>query len=542
MTDSLTPAARLKQHFSYRVINQVRQVIDLWRHLPAQNWAANAMADFTLTVEKLVRFAQRFEAAQHEKLGRQLLSVLATIPAGHIPDSTQLAGLNQIIINLSKTALRHTDSKPAEALIPEKKPVYIALSDTDHALVMAEQMQYFGLRPELQRTAEDFTQALSRRHPAAVVLDHDFSGPGQGMELARQLQQSRETPLPVLFTCRHCTPTLEQRLQALRTGGQGFYDESDVHSLISHLERLLDPIPATAFKILIVDDSRAQATHAAGILNKAGMITQAANDPLQVMDVLAGFTPDLILMDMYMPGCNGMELAKVIRQQRQYINLPIIYLSGEEDRQRQLAAMAEGGDDFLTKPVDPGHLLATVKNRVLRARQLQNLIACDSLTGLLNHTHLLGALQDAVRHADSAPVSFVMIDIDHFKQVNDVYGHPVGDAVIRNLSLFLRQSLRKSDPIGRYGGEEFAIVLPDATAAQAAQILEDIRVNFARLIHDGADLRVTFSCGIAEWHGQSVSELVTETDQALYIAKRSGRNQICTADQPEMAAEPTDLP
>jgi len=239
------------------------------------------------------------------------------------------------------------------------------------------------------------------------------------------------------------------------------------------------------------------------------------------------------LMDMYMPGCNGMELAKVIRQQREYINLPIIYLSGEEDRERQLAAMAEGGDDFLTKPVDPGHLLTTLRNRVSRARQLQNLIACDSLTGLLNHTHLLGALQDAMRTNSDVPISFVMVDIDHFKQVNDRHGHPVGDLVIRNLSLFLRQSLRKSDPIGRYGGEEFAIILLDATAQQARQIMDDIRLNFANLIHDGQSLKVTFSCGVAEWSGQSISELVAASDQALYCAKRNGRNQVQLAGEGE---------
>ncbi|UXD86674.1 diguanylate cyclase [Thalassolituus hydrocarboniclasticus] len=533
MTDNLTPAARLKQHFSFRVINQVRQVIDLWRQLPAQHWSAERMMDFTLAVEKLVRFSQRFEAARHEKLARQLLSTLAHIAVGHSPDSAQLESLNQTIIALSKTALRHTDDKAAETLIPEKKPVYIALSNTDHALTMAEQMQYFGLRPELQRTAHDFSQALERRHPAAVVLDLDFAGPGQGLELAQSLQQSRENPLPVLFTYRETPPTLEQRLATLRNGGLGIYEEMDVQSVIGHLENLLDSTPDVPFKILIIDDSRAQATHTANVLNKAGMVTQVANDPLLVLDVLSGFTPDLILMDMYMPGCNGMELAKVIRQQREYINLPIIYLSGEEDRERQLAAMAEGGDDFLTKPVDPGHLLTTLRNRVSRARQLQNLIACDSLTGLLNHTHLLGALQDAMRKNEDVPISFVMVDIDHFKQVNDRYGHPAGDLVIRNLSLFLRQSLRKSDPIGRYGGEEFAIILIDATAQQARQIMDDIRLNFANLIHDGQSLRVTFSCGIAEWSGQSISELVATSDQALYRAKHNGRNQVQTAEQGE---------
>lgn len=529
-TETLSAAERLKQHFSSRVLNQVRQVIDLWRQLPGSNWSAERMTDFCNGCEKLQKFAQRFEAERHEQLARALLQILHSIQPGRSPDSAQLQQLNKLIIDLSKTALRHTDDKTTGVPIPEKKPVYLALSHQDKATLMAEQMQYFGLRPELQNSAAEFQQALQRRHPSVLVIDHNFGGPQQGITLVQQLQQSRENPLPVLFTYNgNGRPPLAEQLQMMRCGGVGIYHESDVQSLIGQLESLLDVTPEAPYKVLIIDDSRAQSQHTSHVLNKAGMLTEVINAPLTVLDVLEGFTPDLILMDMYMPGCNGMELAKVIRQQRQYLNLPIIYLSGEEDRERQLAAMAEGGDDFLTKPVDNNHLLTTVRNRIVRARQLHQLIARDSLTGLLNHTHLLGALQEAMRTSPDRPLTFVMVDIDHFKQVNDTYGHPVGDLVIRNLSLFLRQRLRKSDPIGRYGGEEFAVILPDATEAQAIGIMDDIRAGFANLLHDGKTLRVSFSCGLAQWQGESLSELVSAADQALYQAKHQGRNQVIGA-------------
>ncbi len=526
----LSAAERLKQHFSARVLNQVRQVIDLWRQLPGSHWSAERMADFRTGCEKLQKFSQRFEAERHEQLARSLLQILHSIQPGRSPDSAQLEQLNKLIIDLSKTALRHTDDKSTGVPIPEKKPVYLALSHQDQAALMAEQMQYFGLRPERQNSVAEFQQALQRRHPSVLVIDHDFGGPQQGVALVQQLQQSRENPLPVLFTYSGDErPALAEQLQMMRCGGVGIYNETDVHSLIGQLESLLDVTPESPYKVLVIDDSRAQSQHTSNVLNKAGMLTEVINDPLTVLDVLNGFTPDLILMDMYMPGCNGMELAKVIRQQRQYLNLPIIYLSGEEDRERQLAAMAEGGDDFLTKPVESNHLLTTVRNRIVRARQLHQLIARDSLTGLLNHTHLLGALQEAMRRNTDRPLTFVMVDIDHFKQVNDTHGHPVGDLVIRNLSLFLRQRLRKSDPIGRYGGEEFAVILPDADEAQAISIMDDIRAGFANLLHDGKSLRVSFSCGLAQWQGESLSELVSVADQALYQAKHQGRNQVVGA-------------
>ena len=530
MTDSLSPADRIRQHFSHRVINQVRQIIDLWRQLPERDWQPETLSELILATDKLIRYAKRFGAAKHQSLAVELSQLLMRIANGNSPDSELLEAINAIIIGLSKTALRHTDKHSSAAIIPHKKPVYIALQDIDQAVTMAEQMQYFGYRPELQRTPHDLTQTLEQRHPSAIILDHDFGSGGEGLNIARQLQDTRETPLPVIFTWKDDPPCLLEQIQALRCGGVAFFDENNVHAIIGQLESELDPAPVIAQKILIVDDSRTQSIHAENILNKAGMVTQVVNEPLQVLSVLQAFAPDIVLMDMYMPDCNGMELSRIIRQQPEYFHLPIIYVSGEEDRDRQLAAMAEGGDDFLTKPVSPPHLVATIKNRVARARQLRDLIARDSLTGLLNHTHLQEALQLAIRNAsDDVPVSFAMIDIDHFKQVNDHYGHPVGDDVIRNLSLFLRQSLRKTDPIGRYGGEEFAVVLIDANLEQAAAVMDKIRKNFARLIHDHNDLRVSFSCGVSQWQGQSVSELIAETDKALYEAKHQGRNQVCTA-------------
>ena len=282
--------------------------------------------------------------------------------------------------------------------------------------------------------------------------------------------------------------------------------------------------------MLIVDDSRAQATHTERVLNSAGILTHTLTEPLQAMTVLADFQPDLIILDMYMPACSGTELAKVIRHNDRYVSVPIIYLSAEDDLDKQLDAMSEGGDDFLTKPIKPRHLITTVRNRAARARHLKARMVRDSLTGLYNHTHTLQLLEDARSRArrSGTPLSFAMLDIDFFKKVNDTYGHPMGDRVIKSLALFLKQRLRKTDHIGRYGGEEFAVVLPDTDAATALKVLDEIRQRFAEISYPAQpmDLSCTFSCGIAELHeGVDSKTLSKRADEALYEAKHSGRNR-----------------
>ena len=155
----------------------------------------------------------------------------------------------------------------------------------------------------------------------------------------------------------------------------------------------------------------------------------------------------------------------------------------------------------------------------------------DSLTGLYNHTHTLQLLEDARYRAqrDGQPLSFAMLDIDFFKKVNDNYGHPMGDRVIKSLALFLKQRLRKSDLIGRYGGEEFAVVMPNTDAKTAAHVLDEVRRRFAEIHYPAQpqDLSCTFSAGIAELSSDLDSKnLSKQADEALYVAKHGGRNRV----------------
>ena len=531
MSDSEDPNRdRLKHHFAQRVIHQARQTLEVWQRLQSSEWNAAEMVELSEANLLLLRYAERFEQAEHSEMAQAIQACLAAVEANRGRLNSELIGqLNQLMQRLSRTGLRHSDQLEQTSLPALRKPVYLALQDALKSQRLCQQLQFFGLQAQALDTANGFRAAMAERHPAAIVMDIDFAGEGCGLRLAEEAQNSLTQKLPLLFFSQEETDT-PTRLAAVRAGGREFFTSIlDASSLLERIETLTHVSQYDPYKVLIVDDSRAQATHTERVLNSAGILTLTITEPLQAMTALADFQPDLIILDMYMPACSGTELAKVIRHNDRYVSVPIIYLSAEDDLDKQLDAMSEGGDDFLTKPIKPRHLIATVRNRAGRARNLRARMVRDSLTGLYNHTHTLQLLEDARSRAkrDGTPLSFAMIDIDFFKKVNDTYGHPMGDRVIKSLALFLKQRLRKTDHIGRYGGEEFAVVLPDTDGATALKVLDEIRQRFAEISYPAQpiDLSCTFSCGIAELHeGVDSKTLSKRADEALYEAKHSGRN------------------
>ena len=289
------------------------------------------------------------------------------------------------------------------------------------------------------------------------------------------------------------------------------------------------------YHVLIVDDDPEQVSYYALILQQAGMITSVASEPKTVLNVLVEAKPELILMDMYMPGCSGTELLALIRQQEAFVSIPVVFLSIENAETKKLAAIREGGDDFITKPAEPEFLIASISNRIRRTREIRYFMERDSLTGLLNHSNLKEQLIRELLRAKRAGSSlcFGMIDLDNFKNVNDTYGHLTGDKVLKSLSRMLQERLRRTDIIGRYGGEEFGVILLNTSATNAEPILNEIRENFSQIRHQGEEdeFFVTLSCGIACYPGYTdEGDFAAAADKALYRAKESGRNCVVVSE------------
>ncbi|CAN5295265.1 PleD family two-component system response regulator [soil metagenome] len=400
--------------------------------------------------------------------------------------------------------------------------------------------------PEKRQIADALSKQLNFFGFRVIELGWDCSRPPEDMPLAVLFIPAGEATRPEEFDCitaiRSSCPAsqlfylgvqsaIEVVVALMRVGIDVTIPAEEQPSMV--LNRILDLVQTNEqeqYKVLVVEDSKVAVALIQRTLAQHGIDSHAIHDPGGLLDVLESYRPDLILMDMYMPRFNGVEATRVLRQMAIYSSLPIVYLSGEADVSMQVEALRLGGDQFLIKPFNPVLLAAVVKTKIERFRETQRSTRLDGLTGLLNHTAAKSRLKAILAQlgADET-LTVAMIDIERFKSVNDTYGHPVGDQVIRGLAWLLKGRLRSIDLIGRYGGEEFLIALPGVTPEQAHSVIDRIREDFSALPHPhkGGTLFASFSAGTASYPAVATADKLTEAaDDALLQAKRLGRNRV----------------
>ncbi|HEY8150321.1 MAG TPA: diguanylate cyclase, partial [Vicinamibacteria bacterium] len=307
----------------------------------------------------------------------------------------------------------------------------------------------------------------------------------------------------------------------------------DWKALMRRLQHLLDASQTHRARILSVEDDPQQAAYLRSILESGGYEVAVCEDPKRFDAALREFEPDLVLMDILLPDISGYDLVRYLRQDERHATLPVLFLTTEGQLQSRFRSAQVGGDDHLTKPVVPPVLLSLVASRLERARFLKNLLNRDGLTRLYTHTALIERAQalqaqkarDRLRH-----FAWVMIDLDHFKSVNDRFGHPVGDRVLATLAALLRRRLRQSDTIGRYGGEEFVVLFEGLPEADVLHLMGRVLEEFREIDLEAPgkpSFRATFSAGVAMLaEGQTLDEWKKAADDALYAAKAAGRNRI----------------
>ncbi|MEN6459406.1 MAG: diguanylate cyclase [Thermoguttaceae bacterium] len=308
-------------------------------------------------------------------------------------------------------------------------------------------------------------------------------------------------------------------------------------------------LPTTAeYKVLLVDDDPAMLRLLSRWLAKAGYSIRTASDGREALDAIELECPDFLVTDWEMPRMDGLELCRRVRETVLPHYVYIVFLTVRTGANEMIAGLENGADDFLTKPVAEGELLARMRasSRVLELERRLSLLAhTDSLTGLVTQRTFYEALEKEWRRCrrSHVPLSCAMLDLDFFKQINDVHGHPAGDSCLKVVSELLVDSCRVSDTVCRYGGEEFCVMLPETTEMDAAAWAERMRRRLASLRVPGGikDLRITASFGVAQGseNSQNSEELVDLADQALLCAKRISRDRVVCYSTLADSAQPT---
>lgn len=398
--------------------------------------------------------------------------------------------------------------------------------------------------------------------PDLVILDVMMPGK-DGFQVCHELKESRDTrAIPVLLLT--ALDGDDERARGAQAGADEFltkpFNGQDllerVRSLLgikrlaqlaehrATVDQIIDTHRPAArvggATVLLLEDDEAQRLLYRTWLEDGGHVVRDAGSLGQAFELLEHADYDLVLSDVMLPDGDGRDFVRVVRERQDFADVPVVMLTALSDTEQKVAGFDAGADDYLVKPFDAAEFRARVEVQLKRRAAMQRLserlratawrAVTDNLTGMYGRSffdaHLRQQLAMARRY--QRPLSIVMVDVDHFKRVNDQLGHLAGDEVIRKVGDRLRRRLRLSDVLCRYGGEEFAVILPEITLSGAKFTAEELRELIASepFAVMGNSVQITISAGVASARGGSAEALVQAADRALYRAKALGRNRV----------------
>jgi diguanylate cyclase (GGDEF)-like protein len=551
---------RLKDQYAVQLPEKIKAVMDDWIRIK-NTWEQEVITRLHRNVHSLIGTSGTFGFSALSTQARELETALKPFTQAS-PQSTDLPEIYRLIeqklqklldlldqinsangidsnitdnINItdSKSFIDVKNSKDSSNLL-DKTLIYYLDDDLASSAALAENLNSYGFTTEHFREPLSMLERIREQPPALVILDliiPDFSE-SWVFNLSRQLTEKK-----IKTFILSGKKEFDYRLSAVRAGASCYIVKpANIPSLVNNIRAELNINPFKPPHILLVDDQDSILDYYSTVLAAAGMKVDVSDNPLDVLDRMEKHRPDLIILDINMPIVKGNELAAVIRQFPEYQSIPILFFTNDTGTVQKTDLLEIGSDDLLHKGMPIAELVRQIKSRVDRAKILSSFMYEDSLTGLLNHAQIQLAAEKnyALANRHQRLSSIAMIDLDNFKTINDTWGHQTGDKVIKAFSQLLQQRLRASDIIGRYGGEEFMLVLPETSVNDAGAAVNEIRKMFQNIeFYAGTEkFQLSFSAGIAEAsHSKSVSEQIRKADEALYRAKTSGKNKVCMSLQ-----------
>lgn len=389
------------------------------------------------------------------------------------------------------------------------KRIYHLTESGELACELDQRLEALGYELELLENADELREMLGALTPDIVLVDAEFESELESLGKAlRTARQKAIEPIRLLVICG--SDTMAARLAARRGGADALmFDPQSSDEVLVRIEQMLRADADSRYRILIVEDDRAQGLFAESILRNAGMEAEVVEDGLKVMDALHRFQPDLVLMDLYMPDCDGAELTALIRERDEFVHTPIVFLSGEVDEDKHYEALSAGGDDFLSKPIRPKHLISAVTNRVRRARSIRQRSAqaarpepFDSGTGLHFRAAMLERLEQALVQTEPSQRrgGVMFLGVEDVPALRQRLGLTTAEELLEDAAQFVVGQLGNGTMACRYGDGCFLIFDAEADAGQlranAEQLREAVRLHTFETPREQINLRM--AVGVAD--------------------------------------------
>lgn len=394
---------------------------------------------------------------------------------------------------------------------------------------LTQSLGQLGYAVDRLESPEELKEMLGSLAPDLIVIDGGFFEQiehlGEFVKRVR-LRVSGKLPLMAFSDLND----LNSRLKAMRAGVDTLVPlPMTAQEASLRVRDLIEVDSEDPFRVMIVEDDRSQAMFAESVLRKAGMNTLAVTDPLDTLERLERFRPDLILMDLYMPNISGMELTAIIRERDQFINTPIVFLSGEQDSEKHFEALSAGGDDFLAKPIRPKYLISAVNNRARRARQLARkrvLDPKDSTTGLFHRTYVIDRLNELLGHEDRSQQTggVMFIEVEGAQKLREQKGLAVYEPVMRQVGATIASFARPDELAARYGDSTFLLLSPVRAVGEMEQLARQLvdRLGNESINIEQHKVTVTACIGIAAFTPQiaDAADMLNAAERACARARQ----------------------
>lgn len=494
--------------YSSALPEKIVEISTCWNKL-LKEWDHWVFEDFKRSIHSLHGSGSIYGYTDMSLIAGQIEKIL-----NHSSDAKNTSDEDKALINILLEDLKKSSLKPnkitqlpSQSIMKDEDNNHIYIVNLGYQIDnsnliwandLTNQLKVFNYVAHYVTTIQDLEVAVKDKLPLALLININILDNADRDKLfSYHKQHLQQIPLIYFGT----NSDFSTRLKVVKSDGQAYLVKPfTIDELIYELDKILS-IKNEVYRVLIIDDEIESANYFSILINNSGIETMVIHHANVIDEALHKFKPDLILLDIYMPECNGNELASIIRQQRLYEFIPIVYLSCEENVLRQAEMLAYGADDFISKKSDSDYVIKIIKNKARRYKLLNSISTKDNLTVADNIDSVNLKLEADLKRSllESQVLTVAIIEVSGMEKINMSYGYNAGDQVLKNLALLLRNRTRVTDTIGRYSENKFIVILPNRDLAAAKQLINDLQKHFLSLnyYYNNQLFNASFNAGLA---------------------------------------------